>query len=355
MRGVQPTLERTLEDRENCVKAWRYTSGFGVENLQIVELPEPVAGPGEAVVRVRACSLNYRDLAVMRGAYGSNVKAPLIPLSDGAGEVLGVGEGVTRVKPGDRVAATFMQTWLAGAAPDDEQANSALGGAINGMMSECVCLKAEGLVRIPGHLSIEEAAALPCAAVTAWNALFRSGRVKPGQSVLTMGTGGVSLFALQFARMAGARVIATSSSDAKIARLQAMGADHTINYKTTPEWDKPARQFTGGAGMDHVVEVGGAGTLGLSSKAVRRGGHIALIGVLAAGQGQFDPRLMMLKSARLQGIYVGSREMFEEMNRAIELARIRPTVDRVFEFPELKEALGYLESGAHFGKVCVRL
>lgn len=348
--GCQPTLKH----EENCVKAWQFTAGFGVENLQIVELPDPVAGPGEVLVRVRACSLNYRDLAVMRGAYGSNVKPPLIPLSDGAGEVIAVGEGVKRVKPGDKVAATFMQTWLEGSAPDDAQANSALGGAINGMMSEIVCLKAEGLVHVPNHLSIEEAAALPCAAVTAWNALFRSGRIKPGESVLVMGTGGVSLFALQLGKMAGARVVATSSSDAKIERLRAMGADHVINYKTTPDWDKPARQFTGGAGVDHVVEVGGAGTLAVSSKAVRRGGHIALIGVLA-GQGQFDPRLMMLKSARLQGIYVGSREMFEEMNRAIELEGIRPAVDKVFDFADLKAALTHLESGAHFGKICVRL
>ncbi|HEX4276708.1 MAG TPA: NAD(P)-dependent alcohol dehydrogenase [Bryobacteraceae bacterium] len=336
------------------MKAWRFTAGFGVENLKIVELPDPVPGPGEALVRVRACSLNYRDLAVMRGAYGSNVKPPLIPLSDGAGDVIAVGSGVTRVKPGDRVAATFMQTWLEGPAPDDAQANSALGGAIDGMMAEMVCLKAEGLVHVPGHLSIEEAAALPCAAVTAWNALFRSGRIKPGESVLVLGTGGVSLFALQFAKMAGARVIATSSSDAKIERVGAMKADHIINYKTTPDWDKSVRLATGGMGVDHVVEVGGAGTLPLSSKAVRRGGHIALIGVLA-GRGEFDPRLMMLKSARLQGIYVGSREMFEEMNRAISLAGIRPVVDKTFEFGQLPEALGHMESGAHFGKVCIRL
>jgi NADPH:quinone reductase-like Zn-dependent oxidoreductase len=336
------------------VKAWRFTAGFGVENLQIVELPDPAPGPGEALVRVRACSLNYRDLAVMRGAYGGNVKPPLIPLSDGAGEVVAVGAGVTKVKPGDRVAAAFMQTWLNGPAPDEAQANSALGGAMDGMMAELVCLKADGLVPAPAHLSIEETAALPCAAVTAWNALFRSGRIKPGESVLVLGTGGVSLFALQFAKMTGAQVIATSSSDAKIERLRAMGADHVINYKTTPDWDKPVRQFTGGAGVDHVVEVGGAGTLPLSSKAVRRGGHIALIGVLA-GRGEFDPRLMMLKSARLQGIYVGSREMFEEMNRAISVAAIRPVVDRVFVFGELREALAYLESGAHFGKVCIRI
>ncbi len=304
------------------------------------------------MVRVRACSVNYRDLAVLRGAYGANVKPPLIPLSDGAGEVLAVGPGVTRVKPGDRVAAAFMQDWIEGPA-DDLKANSALGGAIDGMMAEQVCLDAEGLVRFPEHLSFEEAAALPCAAVTAWHALFRSGGLKPGESVLLQGTGGVSTFALQFAKMAGARVIATSSSEAKMQRLRLMAADDVINYKTTPDWDKPVRQLTGGVGVDHVVEVGGAGTLPLSSKAVRRGGHIALIGVLA-GRGEFDPRLMMLKSARLQGIFVGSREMFEEMNRAIALAGMRPVLDRVFEFGELHQALQHLESGAHFGKICLR-
>jgi NADPH:quinone reductase-like Zn-dependent oxidoreductase len=339
---------------ESIVKAWRFTNGFGPENLKIVELPDPVPGPGEAVIEVRACSLNFRDLAVMRGAYGGNVKPPLIPLSDGAGEVTKVGPGVTRVKPGDRVAAIFMQDWLEGKVPDDTQSNSSLGGGIDGMMAEKVCLKANGLVHYPGHLSFEEAAALPCAAVTAWNALFRSGGVKPGESVLLLGTGGVSIFGLQFAKMAGARVIVTSGSDAKMEQLVTMGADATINYKTTPEWDKPVKKLTNGVGVDHVVEVGGVGTLPLSSKAVRRGGHIALIGVLA-GPGQFDPRLMMLKSARLQGIFVGSREMFEEMNRAISLACLRPVIDRVFEFGELHEALNHLASGAHFGKVCIRV
>jgi NADPH:quinone reductase-like Zn-dependent oxidoreductase len=304
-------------------------------------------------VRVRACSLNYRDLAVLRGAYGGNVKPPLIPLSDGAGEVISVAPGVTRVKAGDRVAATFMQQWLEGP-PDDLKANSALGGAIDGMMAEQVCLKAEGLVHIPEHLSFEEAAALPCAGVTAWHALFRSGSLRSGESVLLQGTGGVSLFGLQFAKMAGARVIATSSSDAKIERLRLMAADEVVNYKSTPDWDKPARAMTNGAGVDHVVEVGGAGTLPTSSKAVRRGGHIALIGVLAGGGG-FDPRLMMLKGVRLQGIYVGSREMFEEMNRAISLAGMRPVIDRVFEFGELHQAMQHMESGAHFGKICIHV
>jgi NADPH:quinone reductase-like Zn-dependent oxidoreductase len=335
------------------MKAWRYESGFGPENLKIVELPDPSPGLGQAVVRVRACSLNYRDLAVLRGAYGANVKPPLIPLSDGAGEVIAVGPGVTRVKAGDRVAAIFMQDWLEGPV-DDLKANSAMGGAINGMMAEQVCLNAEGLVALPAHLSFEEAATLPCAGVTAWHALFRSGSLKPGESVLLQGTGGVSLFSLQFAKMAGARVIATSSSDAKIERLRLMAADETINYKTTPEWDKPVRALTNGVGVDHIVEVGGAGTLPLSSKAARRGGHIALIGVLA-GRGEFDPRIMMLKGVRLQGIYVGSREMFEEMNRAIALAGMRPVIDRVFEFEELHQAMQYMESGAHFGKICLHV
>jgi NADPH:quinone reductase-like Zn-dependent oxidoreductase len=222
------------------------------------------------------------------------------------------------------------------------------------MMAEKVCLKADGLVHFPGHLSFEEAATLPCAAVTAWNALFRSGGLKPGESVLLLGTGGVSIFGLQFAKMAGARVIATSSSDTKMERLRTMGADAVINYKTSPEWDKAVKKLTDGVGVDHVVEVGGVGTLPLTSKAVRRGGHIALIGVLA-GRGEFDPRLMMLKSARLQGIFVGSREMFEDMNRAISVGGLRPVIDRVFEFGELHEALNHMANGAHFGKICIRV
>lgn len=335
------------------MRAWRFDEAFGQENLKIAELPEPSPGPGQALVRVRACSLNYRDLVVSKGGYGMAVRTPLIPLSDGAGEVLAVGAGVTRVKPGDRVAGIFMQQWIEGG-PDDAKAASAMGGAINGMLAEQVCLNAEGLVHFPEHLSFEEAATLPCAAVTAWNALFRSGGLRPGETVLLQGSGGVSTFALQFAKMAGARVIATSGNDAKIARLRQMGADEVLNYKTTPEWDKPVRDVTHGVGVDHIVEVCGAGTLPLSMKAVRRGGHIALIGVLA-GRGEVDPRPLLLKAIRLQGIFVGSREMFEEMNRAISLAGLRPVVDRVFGFQEVIDAMRYLESGAHFGKVCIRV
>ena len=335
------------------MKAWRFLKAFGLENLECVELAEPIPGPGQAVVRVRACSLNYRDLVVSKGSYGRAVKPPLTPLSDGAGEVVAVGEGVTRVKAGDRVAAIFMQGWLDGP-PDDAKAASALGGAIDGMLAEHVCLDAAGLVRFPEHLSFAEAASLPCAAVTAWHSLFVSGNLQPGQSVLVQGTGGVSIFALQFAKQAGARVIATTSGkDGKEERLRALGADAVVNYRTTPEWDRAARDFTGGVGVDHVIEVGGAGTLPLSMKAVRRGGHIALIGVLS-GAGEVDPRFIFLKQLKIQGIYVGSRQMFEDMNQAIGVSGMRPVVDRVFGFDEIREAMAYLESGAHFGKVCVR-
>ena len=335
------------------MKAWRFVEGFGVENLRLVDIPDATPGPGQAVVRVRACSLNFRDLVVAKGGYGRAVKAPLTPLSDGAGEVVAVGPGVSLVKPGDRVCGTFFQRWLAGG-PTDDSAASAMGGMMDGMLSEQVCLNAEGLVQFPQHLSFEEAATLPCAALTAWNALFRSGGLKPGDSVVVQGTGGVSIFALQFAAMTGARVIGTSSSDAKLDRILSMGASVGINYKTTPEWDKPVREATAGLGADHIVEVGGAGTLPASIKAVRRGGHIALIGVLS-GQGEIDPRPILLKSLRVQGIYVGSREMFEEMNRAIALSGLRPVIDRVFGFDEPAAAMRYMESGAHFGKVCIAI
>ncbi len=336
------------------MKAWRFVKAFGLENLEFVELPDPQPGPGQAVVRVRACSLNYRDLVVSKGGYGRAVKPPLIPCSDGAGEVVAVGEGVTRVKPGDRVAAIFMQGWLDGPT-DDAKAATALGGALDGMLAEQVCLNAEGLVRIPGHLSFEEAAALPCAAVTAWHSLFDSGRLQPGQTVLVQGSGGVAIFALQFAKQAGARVIATTSGkDGKEERLRVIGADAVINYRTTPDWDRAARELNGGVGVDHVIEVGGAGTLPLSMKAVRRGGHIALMGVLSGG-GEIDPRFIFLKQLRIQGIYVGSRKMFEDMNQALAASGIHPVVDRVFGFGEVREAMNYLESGAHFGKVCIRI
>jgi NADPH:quinone reductase-like Zn-dependent oxidoreductase len=333
------------------VKAWQFTEAFGLENLRLADIPQPVAGPGEALVKVNACSLNFRDLVVAKGGYGRAVKPPLVPLSDCAGEVLAVGEGVTRVKPGDRVAGIFMQKWIDGE-PDDAKANSAMGGAVQGVLAENVCLDAEGLVHFPDHLSYEEAATLPCAAVTAWNALFDSGGLKPGDSVLVQGAGGVSVFALQLAKMAGARVIATSSSDERLERLKALGADGLINYKTTPDWDKPAKALAGGGGVDHVIEVGGTGTLPMSIRALRRGGHIALIGVLTGGS-EADIRPVFMKSLRITGIYVGSRAMFETMNQAIAEGGLKPVIDRVFPFEEAIAAYKHMEGGTQFGKIVV--
>jgi NADPH:quinone reductase-like Zn-dependent oxidoreductase len=276
----------------------------------------------------------------------------MTPLSDGVGEVAAVGEGVTRVKKGDRVAGAFMPGWVGGELTE-AKAKTALGGGGTGMLAESVVLPEEGVVAVPAHLSDEEAATVPCAAVTAWNAVVSSGGVKAGDAVLVQGTGGVSLFALQFARLLGARVIATSGSDAKLARVMQMGASDGINYKTTPEWGNRVRELTG-VGVDHVVEVGGAGTLGESLRAVRTAGTISLIGVLS-GVGQANPLPILMKNVRVQGIYVGSRDMFEAMNRAIGLHKLRPVVDRVFPFAEARAALKYMESAAHFGKIVLRV
>ena len=332
------------------MRAFVFEDRFSLDALKLAERPEPQPGPGQALVRVRANSLNYRDLVVASGGYGRHGKLPLIPLSDGAGEVVEVGPQVTRVKPGERVAAIFMQSWLAGGLAE-ERAKSALGGAIDGMLAEYVVVYAEGLVPIPQHLSYAEAATLPCAAVTAWHALVAEGGIRAGDSVLVLGTGGVSIFALQFARLHGARVIATSSSDDKLARAIGLGASDGINYRQTPEWGRRVLELTGGAGVDHVIEVGGAGTLPQSFRAVRYGGRISLIGVLSDPGAAVDPRPLLMKGARLQGIYVGSREMFEAMNRAISLSGLRPVIDRVFPFAEAPEAYRYMRAAGHFGKI----
>jgi NADPH:quinone reductase-like Zn-dependent oxidoreductase len=335
------------------MKAVELQNTFGIDSLVVVERPQPRPGAGQALLKMRAFSLNYRDLLVVKGLYNPKLRLPLVPLSDGVGEVVALGDGVTRVKTGDRVAGLFVQKWLAGE-PTEATARSSLGGGgADGILAEYVVLDQDGVVPVPAHLTDEEAATLPCAAVTAWHALITAGRLQPGDSVLVQGTGGVSLFALQFARLAGARVLATSSSDAKLERARQLGAADGINYKTTPDWDERVRALTGGTGVDHVVEVGGAGTLGKSLRAVRIGGTISLIGVLSGG-GQVNPMPILMKSVRVQGIYVGSRDMFEAMNRAIALHQLRPVVDRVFPFAEIKEALRYLESGSHFGKVCLR-
>lgn len=336
------------------MRALRIHEVGGPEGLRVDEQPTPTPGPGQVLVRVRAASLNFRDLLVIKGQYSRNLPLPMVPLSDGAGEVAAVGAGVTRVKPGDRVAAIFMQTWLAGKVTD-AAAKSAMGGAIDGMLAEYVVLHEDGLVHIPQHLSFEEAATLPCAAVTAWHALYGEAPLGPGESVLVQGTGGVSLFALQFARLGGARVIATSSSDEKLKRALELGASDGINYKSTPEWDRKVRELTGGEGVDHIVEVGGAGTLSKSLRCVRTAGQVSLIGVLSGGSGEVALFPVLMKNVRVQGIYVGSRAMFEAMNRAITLHKIQPVIDRVFPFEEAADAYRYMETGAHFGKIVIRV
>jgi NADPH:quinone reductase-like Zn-dependent oxidoreductase len=325
---------------------------FGIDRLSLVERPEPAAGEGEVVVSMRAWSLNFRDLMIVRGEYNPKMRRPIVPLSDGAGEVVAVGPGVTRVKVGDRVIGAFMQKWIDGD-PDETALRSALGGAIDGVAAEYVVLHENGLLHIPEYLSWEEAAALPCAAVTAWHALVSEGHVRPAEWVLTQGTGGVSLFALQFAKIMRARVIATSSRDEKLDRVRAMGADEGVNYSANPDWDKVAREITKGRGVDHIVEVGGEGTLPKSMRAVRPGGSIYVIGVLS-GRGEIGFIPLFMRNLRLQGIFVGSRVMAEDMLRAMEAHQLRPTIDRVFGFSEVREALRYLEQGQHFGKVCLR-
>jgi NADPH:quinone reductase-like Zn-dependent oxidoreductase len=326
---------------------------LGIDALQLKEKDVPRPGHGQVLVRIRATSLNYRDLLIISGNYSRNLPLPLIPLSDCAGEVIEVGQGVSRWLPGDRVAATFFQDWDGGGIIEDVP-KSALGGAIDGVLAEHTLFRDRGLVRVPANLSYEEGATLPCAALTAWHAL-QSGNLTCGQSVLTLGTGGVSLFALQFARSGGARVIATTGSEAKMERLRELGAGEVINYRTDAEWEKKVLEFTGRRGVDLVVEVGGAGTLGKSLKAVRLGGQISLIGVLSGSTGEVNPLPAVMKYVRIQGIYVGSREMFEAMNRGIVLNDIHPVIDRVFAFAEAKEAYRYLQSGAHFGKVVIAI
>jgi NADPH:quinone reductase-like Zn-dependent oxidoreductase len=334
------------------MKVVELQNAFGIDSLHVVDRAEPKPGHGQVLLRMRAWSLNYRDLLVAKGLYNPKLKLPMVPLSDGVGEVSQVGEGVSRVKAGDRVIGCFMPGWIGGDLTD-AKARTSLGGGQQGMLAEQVVLSEEGVVHIPKHLTDEEAATLPCAALTAWHALVPQGNLKAGDAVLVQGTGGVSIFAMQFARLLGARVIATSSSNDKLARVRQMGASDTINYKETPEWEDRVRELTGGIGVDHVVEVGGAGTLNKSLKAVRTGGRIYLIGVLS-GPSNVNIMPILMKGVRVQGIYVGSREMFEAMNRAIALHQLRPVVDRVFGFSEIAAALKYLESGSHFGKICLR-
>lgn len=326
---------------------------FGIDQLALVDHEKPTPGFGQVLVRMTAASLNFRDLLVVEGKYNPKLKRPMVPLSDGAGVVEEIGPGVTRFHAGDRVAACFMQKWIDGPITR-EKGTSALGGAIDGILREYVVFSENGLVKSPASLSDEEVAALPCAAVTAWHALFEEEPHLPGESVLLQGTGGVSIFALQFAKIAGLKTIVTSSSDKKLEYAQSLGASELINYKAKPKWDEEARALTGGQGVDHVVEVGGSDTLPKSLRAVRTGGSISVIGVLSGAEPVVSPTSILMNSVRVQGIYVGSRAMFEHMNCAIEFHRIKPVIDRVFPLTEYKEALRYMQSQQHFGKICLR-
>ena len=336
-----------------AMKTFEYRN-FGLENLAMTEREMPTPSSDEVVVRFHAVSLNYRDVMFFKGVYKPDAKFPAVPLSDGAGEVIAVGDRVSRWKVGDHVCPIFMQGWFEGVVTLQKARTALGGGDLDGVLREYGAFDENGLVGIPDHLSYEEAATLPCAAVTAWHALVDFGKIKAGATVLILGTGGVSIFALQFAKMHGARVIATSSSDEKIARVRALGADEVVNYKRTPDWDKEVFRLTGKVGVDHVVEVGGAGTLPKSLNAVRTGGDISVIGVLAGGSG-LDPGRLLMKSVRLQGIFVGSRQMFEEMNRAIALHKMRPVIDKTFPFDQAREALAYMEKGLHFGKIVLTI
>ena len=336
------------------MKAYQIQNDGGIDAMCQVEMESPRPAAGEVLVRMRAASLNFRDLIITRGGYARNDRCPVIPLSDGAGEVSAVGPGVTRFRPGDRVVNCFFEDWDAGDV-DEAQMQTARGGGIDGVLAEQVVFRERALLPIPPHLSFEQAATLPCAAVTAWQALVTLGRIRAGDTILTMGTGGVSTFALQFAKMHGAEVIMTSSSDVKLARARQLGADHTINYRATPDWERAVRELTGGRGVDNVVELGGPGTLAKSLACVRVSGRVSLIGVLSGTDGQINPLPALFNRVAIQGIYVGSRAMFESMNRAITANRLDPIVSRIFDFAEAREAYRYLKSGDHFGKVVIRI
>jgi NADPH:quinone reductase-like Zn-dependent oxidoreductase len=336
------------------MRAVKIDPAFGLENLKFVESDVPTPGPGQVLVRVRAVSLNYRDLMTVKGQYNPRQPLPLVPLSDGAGEVEAVGEGVRSVKPGDRVTSTFFQKWEGGKLSQQGRA-STLGGPLGGMLSEYVVLREEGVLPFPEHLSFEEAATLPCAALTAWNALVFQGHVAAGETVLALGTGGVSIFALQFAKLCGASVIITSGSDEKLERAKALGAMHGINYKTTPDWEKRVAELTGKAGVDHVVEVGGAGTFSRSLASAKAGGRVSVIGALSGGAEQLSIIPILMRSLTVQGIFVGSRQMFEAMNHAIALHQMHPVVDRIFSLDETVAAFEMMEHGSHFGKIVIRV
>ncbi len=329
---------------------------FGLSHLEEVERPDPTPGPREVLLRMRAASINYRDILMISGLYNPRQRLPLIPLSDGVGEVIAAGPDVQRVQVGDRVVPTFFQGWPSGPVPRrSEPLRTSLGGPLDGVLAQRMLLDEQGVVKAPAHLTDAEAACLACAGLTAWNAIVVQSELAPGDTVVLQGTGGVSIFAFQFAQMMGCRTIVTSSSDEKLVRATSLGADATINYRATPEWSKEVLRLTGGLGATHVVDVGGAGTMAQSLKAVHPGGGISVIGVLGGTQGPFDMIPVLMRNLRLQGVFVGNRDQLEAMSRAMSHHHMHPIVDRVFPFSEARAALDYASQGKHFGKVCIDL
>jgi NADPH:quinone reductase-like Zn-dependent oxidoreductase len=333
------------------MRAWEVAERFGLDQLRVVERADPEPGHGELLVRPRAVSLNYRDVMMVDGRYNPRQKLPLVPCSDAAAEVVALGPGVAGFEVGDRVCPLFAPRWLAGQ-PDRERMRTTLGGPLDGTLRGLMTVPASGVVAIPAHLSDVEAATLPCAALTAWSALVTLGNLAAGHTVLVLGTGGVALFALQIARLHGARVIVTSSSDEKLERARALGAWEGVNYRTTPGWGKRVRELVPD-GVDHVVELGGAGTLAESLRAVRLGGTIHLIGVLASGEAPLSIVPVFMQQVRVQGVLVGHKESFEAMCRAFAAHQLRPVVDAVFPFDEAPAAFAHLQAAGHFGKVCI--
>lgn len=336
------------------MQGYQITGTEGLLSLRLGDIPDVAPAAGEVLIRVKAVSLNYRDYMNVMGIRGVTGPVPRVPCSDGAGEVVAVGAGVAAWKSGDRVVSPFMPSWIDGGFTQAHAAK-ALGGAVDGLLREFAVLPAAALLPIPEYLTFEEAATLPCAAVTAWDALTVRGGLQRGETVLILGSGGVSVFALQIARLMGARVLAISSSDEKCQRLLALGAEAAHNYKTDPKWDEWALAQTGGLGVDKVIEIGGPGTLNRSIKATRFGGHIALIGVLTGISGEVQTVQILRKGIRLDGIYVGSRAMFADMLDAFTTANLKPVIDSVFPFDQAPDAFRRIESGQHFGKIVITI
>lgn len=334
------------------MRAYQVQTADGFEDIKLIELAEPDIAADEVLVEMKACSLNFRDLLIPQGGYVRNDIRPIIPVSDGAGVVAAVGSAVTNVKVGDRVVGNFFQEWVDGPM-GTAGLHSALGGSINGTLSDYFVLKANAALPIPEQLSFEEAASLPCAAVTAWHALVSLGNLQAGDTVLLLGTGGVSVFGLQLAKVLGANVIITSSSDEKLERTRKMGADHTVNYREYPDWEKEVLKITDGNGVDNVLEVGGVGTFEKSIASTKVNGIISMIGLLSGFDGPAFNLSVVFNLLRIHGIYVGSVEMFSAMNKVITDNNIKPVIDKTFSFSDALDAYRYLAAAKHFGKVVI--